>query len=62
MSAAKRGKKLSELVTLLGTLATAYTVDIAHDGTWFVKTSAGAVIYRGTQREVWGWLNSQPTG
>lgn len=54
-------KTSAELQTLLATLSTSYSVDIAHDGTWYVKNSSNAIVYRGTQREVWLWLNQQPT-
>lgn len=51
----------SELTTLLATLATAYSVDFQHDGTWHVLNASGAIVYRGSQKEAWRWLNQQPT-
>ena len=51
----------TELQDLLDTLATTYDVDIKHDGTWHVLNASAAIVYRGSQKEAWNWLNRQPT-
>lgn len=49
------------LATKLAALATTYTVRFNLDGTWEVLDSYSLIVYRGSQKEVWAWLNRQAT-
>lgn len=55
------GIKTADLETLLGTLATAYTVRFIYDGKWEVLNAEKDVIYQGSQKECLHWLALQPT-
>jgi hypothetical protein len=49
------------LATKLAALSTTYTVRFNLDGTWEALDSYSLVVYAGTQKEVWNWLQAQPT-